>query len=242
MPIKKNIKQRDPSAIRKMFDGIAPTYDLLNRLISFGLDSKWRKRAVNFFREKYNGNFLDIAAGSGDVSIELSRLQPDSIIATDFSMNMLLECKKKINRHDKNNIIHCATVDALKLPFRSEIFDGTIVAFGIRNFEDRLLSLKEMYRVLRWNGISVILELTHPRSPIISTLYSFHAKILLPMIGRIISRHDSAYSYLPHSIESFPNQNEFLELMRQAGFTDLKAYPLTFGAATIFVGKKITEE
>jgi demethylmenaquinone methyltransferase/2-methoxy-6-polyprenyl-1,4-benzoquinol methylase len=242
MSLNKNIKHRESSAIRKMFDGIAPTYDLLNRLISFGLDRNWRKQAVIIFRDKIGGNFLDIAAGSGDVSIELLRMQPASIVATDFSMKMLLECKKKINRHDKNNIIHCAAVDAHKLPFQSETFDGTIVAFGIRNFEDRLLSLKEMYRVLKRDGISVILELTHPRSPIISTLYSFHAKILLPMIGRIISRHNSAYSYLPQSIETFPNQKEFLELMKQAGFVKLKAYPLTFGTATIFVGKKITED
>lgn len=242
MPIKNKIRHREPSAIREMFDGIAPTYDLLNRLISFGLDRVWRGRAVIIFQKKINGNFLDIAAGSGDISMELLRLLPKSIIATDFSMNMLRECKKKIDRQDKNDIIHCAAVDALRLPFRSNLFDGTIVAFGIRNFEDRLLSLKEMYRVLKRDGISVILELTHPRSPIISALYSFHAKIILPMIGRIISRHNSAYSYLPQSIETFPNQKEFLELMKQAGFVELKAYPLTFGTATIFVGKKITED
>ncbi|MBI5020594.1 MAG: bifunctional demethylmenaquinone methyltransferase/2-methoxy-6-polyprenyl-1,4-benzoquinol methylase UbiE [Ignavibacteriales bacterium] len=238
----KDIQHRESSAIRKMFDGIAPTYDLLNRLISFGLDRNWRKRAVIIFKEKINGDFLDIAAGSGDVSLELLRLHPQSVVATDFSMKMLLECKKKIEQRENNNIIQCAAVDAHKLPFQTGIFDGTIVAFGIRNFEDRLLSLKEMYRVLKSGGISVILELTHPRSPIISALYSFHAKFLLPVIGRIISRHNSAYSYLPRSIEAFPDENEFLELMREAGYVELKARRLTFGAATIFVGKKITEE
>lgn len=238
MNLNKKIESKNPETIRKMFDGIASTYDLLNRLMSFGLDIKWRKRAVDLLKNKKNGVFLDIAAGSGDVSIELLRLEPKMIIASDFSNKMLLECKNKIHNLQSGKFIHCAGVDALYLPFRANTFDATLVAFGIRNFADRLLALKEMHRVLRDSGISIILELTEPRSPFISCLYKFHSKVLLPFMGKIISKHNSAYSYLPESIETFPNQHDFLKLMDDAGFSNSRFYILSFGVVTIFVGEK----
>jgi demethylmenaquinone methyltransferase / 2-methoxy-6-polyprenyl-1,4-benzoquinol methylase len=239
MSLIKKIESTNPTSIRMMFDRIAPTYDLLNRLMSFGLDIRWRKRAVNFLQEKTGGDFLDIAAGSGDVSIEMLHLQPASIIASDFSMNMLVECQKKIDANNASKIIYCTAADALKLPFRSNNFDATIVAFGIRNFANRLQSLQEMHRVLKTNGISIILELTQPSSPIITKLYYLHSKFLLPFIGKIISRHNSAYTYLPESIELFPKQNDFIKLMNQAGFLNARAFTLTFGTATIFIGEKL---
>lgn len=240
MEPEKNRALKKSSEIRSMFDKIAPTYDLLNRIISLGLDRKWRKKSVDLLSEKKGGIFLDIAAGSGDISLELLRLGPKSVVSTDFSMKMLSICKDKLSRHEKGHEALCAASDALELPFRSDSFDGTVVAFGIRNFADRLRSLKEMRRVLKEGGISVILELTRPVSPAASMLYSLHAGVILPMVGKLISKEGSAYRYLPRSIDDFPPESDFLNIMREAGFARVGACRLTFGAATIFTGRKLS--
>jgi demethylmenaquinone methyltransferase / 2-methoxy-6-polyprenyl-1,4-benzoquinol methylase len=232
------IEQQDPSTIRRMFDAIAPTYDFLNHLLSFGFDIRWRRKAVALLSEKRGGTFLDIAAGSGGVTLELLRLQPSQVVAADFTLSMLKVLQHKLEgviNADRVDIVFC---DALRMPFRDRMFDGTIVAFGIRNFADRLLSLQEMVRVLKPNGISIILELSKPRQPIISRLHNLYTHTLLPAMAKIISKHTSAYQYLPESITSFPDQEEFLSLMMKAGFRETKAYPLTFGAATIYFGRK----
>ncbi len=231
-------QQGQPARIRAMFDRIAPTYDLLNRLISFGLDTSWRREAIALFREFSGGSFLDIAAGSGDVSVELTTLSPRFTAGTDFSINMLRQYDLKMHSRAHGGRFAVAACDALALPFRDRTFDGTITAFGIRNFADRPLSLREMHRVLRPGGIAVILELTVPEHPIFRRLYTLHAKYLLPLAGRIISGDSSAYRYLPESIEAFPPNAEFLSMMSAAGFVRTEARPLTFGAATIFSGRK----
>jgi len=234
----KNYKEQriDPKSIQRMFDAIAPTYDFLNHLISFGLDVRWRKRAISFLKEKRSGNFLDIAAGSGDMIIELLKLQPKSIVSTDFSLNMINVLKQKLNRISSGCPIHILSCDAHYLPFQTSTFDGAVVAFGIRNFLDKGKALREMFRVLKPGGIAIILELTVPRKIIVRHLYQFYTKTLLPLIGRIISNHNTAYSYLPESIKSFPEQREFLDMMRISGFHKATAHELTFGTATIFLG------
>jgi len=225
-----------PASVRRMFDTIAPRYDLLNHLLSFGLDIRWRKKAVKFLAVQKEGKFLDIGAGTGDVSMEIMKAMPAYVIGADFSLNMLDIFRKKMGPGEtRASLVSC---DALSLPFRDEIFDGTIVAFGIRNFRDRLLAMREMLRVLKPGGISVILELSRPRKPIVSQLYWIYSRALLPLVGRIISRHNSAYRYLPESIRGFPLEEEFLPLMVKAGYNETKAYTLTFGAATIYVGRK----
>ena len=221
-----------------MFDRIAPTYDLLNRLISFGLDSGWRRRAVAPFREFPGGAFIDIAAGSGDVSVEIARLGPRLTAGTDFSTEMLRIYGEKMGTKARGSPFVTAAADALSLPFRDRTFDGAITAFGIRNFADRPLALREMHRVLRPGGIVVVLELTVPRSRVARALHAVHSKALLPIAGRIISRDRTAYSYLPASIDGFPTPPEFLAMMENAGFAGTAATPLTFGAATIFLGRK----
>jgi demethylmenaquinone methyltransferase/2-methoxy-6-polyprenyl-1,4-benzoquinol methylase len=231
-------QQPRPARIRAMFDRIAPTYDLLNRVISFGLDSGWRRRAVAPFREFPGGSFLDIAAGSGDISVELASISPRLTTGTDFSVNMLRLYGVKMRTKTRAGRFAMAAADALSLPFRDRTFDGTVTAFGIRNFADRPLALREMHRVLRPGGIAVILELTVPENRILRGLYSLHAKVLLPVAGRIISGDSSAYRYLPASIEAFPPSDEFLAMMKAAGFVGTGATPLTFGAATIFSGRK----
>ena len=229
-----------PEEIQSMFDEIAPTYDLLNRLLSFGLDSRWRRMATRLLEVKRGGTFLDIAAGTGDVALNLLRLRPRRIIGADFALNMLRVFREKFVTDGRPAPIDLISCDALALPFRNETFDGTIVAFGIRNFANRLQSLQEMLRVLRPGGISIILELSTPSAPVISHIYRAYSRWGVPLIGRLISKSTSAYSYLPASIEQFPDAHGFLTLMTAAGFDETKAIRLAFGAATIYCGSKLS--
>ncbi len=227
-----------PEEIQEMFNAIAPTYDLLNHVLSFGLDFKWRREAVKLLEEKQGGTFLDIAAGSGDVSFDLLRLTPRLIVGADFAFNMLNVFGKKLRADGRHAPIALVSCDALALPFGESTFDGTIVAFGIRNFADRLRALSEMHRVLKPSGISIMLELSHPSVPVVSQIYKFYSRWALPFLGRMISGSHSAYTYLPASIAKFPDARNFLSLMVRAGFAAPQAISLTFGAATIYVGRK----
>jgi demethylmenaquinone methyltransferase/2-methoxy-6-polyprenyl-1,4-benzoquinol methylase len=221
-----------------MFNDIAPTYDMLNRIISLGFDVRWRARAIGLLEEKRGGRILDIAAGSGDLSFDAFRLDPEVVVSTDFATNMLSILREKGEKIAHRPPHHLLACDALALPFPAESFDVTMVAFGIRNFSDRLRSLTEMHRVLRPGGITMILELSEPVSPPMTWLYQVYARGVLPLVGRIVSRHDSAYRYLPASISHFPTRAEFLSLLATAGFVQTSAVRLTFGAATIFLGRK----
>ncbi len=238
MSVSQQIRREEPEQIRSMFDAIAPTYDVLNHLLSFGMDIRWRKKAIELLQEKEGGTFLDIAAGSGDVSLELLSLNPRHIAGSDFAPNMLNVFRQKLAHIDKADRIELVSCDAHELPFADESFDATIVAFGIRNFADRLRALREMYRVLKPTGTSIILELSTPKTPVIKQLYYLYSRIGLPLFGKIISRHNAAYRYLPRSIAQFPDQQEFLSLLRQAGFHNAESFSLTFGAATIYCGRK----
>ena len=230
---------QEPEQIRSMFDAIAPTYDRLNHILSGGMDMLWRKKAIRLLEEKRGGAILDIAAGSGDLSLDALRLNPRLIVATDFAVNMLDMFDQKLKRTGSGrSIIQLAACDALQLPFANESFDVTMVAFGIRNFADRPAALREMLRVLKAGGVTMILELTEPKGALTSLLYRFYSNTLMPLIGGLISKHREAYAYLPASIARFPDQEEFLSIMRKAGFIETKAIVLTFGAATIFIGLK----
>ena len=233
-----SINVEHPEAIQQMFNAIAPRYDLLNHLLSFGLDIHWRRQTVGLLTEKRGGAILDIASGSGDLSLEVLRLQPRIVVSTDFAQTMLEAFQNKLGKRNNAQSIKLASCNALHLPFREQSFDATIVAFGIRNFADRLQSLREMMRVLKPGGISVLLELSAPRRPIVSQFYKLYSQIGLPLLGKIISRHREAYRYLPESIAIFPDEEEFQLLMSQAGFADIRAIPLSFGVATIYVGRK----
>ncbi|MDI6766228.1 MAG: bifunctional demethylmenaquinone methyltransferase/2-methoxy-6-polyprenyl-1,4-benzoquinol methylase UbiE [Bacteroidota bacterium] len=230
--------QREEKNIQVMFNKIAPTYDLLNRLISFGLDQAWRKKAIALLAVNNESKILDIAAGSGDITLALAKHGPKLIVATDFALRMFNVFRQKLDTGEFSQLITFTACNALDLPFRDQSFDGTIVAFGIRNFADRFLALQEMHRVLKSGGISVILELTEPTNPAIRQLYKFHARLLLPLLGKLISKHKSAYRYLPDSIKNFPNKNDFRTMMNQAGFIQTSTVDLAFGTATIFVGRK----
>ncbi|MBI1805010.1 MAG: bifunctional demethylmenaquinone methyltransferase/2-methoxy-6-polyprenyl-1,4-benzoquinol methylase UbiE [Ignavibacteriae bacterium] len=233
-----NASPHDPQSIQRMFNAIAPTYDMLNHLLSFGLDIRWRKRAIRSLEEKRGGAILDIAAGSGDLSLEALKLSPSYLVATDFAETMLQVFQKKLRGQRHSQIVNLVACDALSLPFADESFDATMVAFGIRNFADRIKSLREMRRVLKPRGLSLILELSAPKAPFVSQLYKVYSRVMLPLLGKIISKHNNAYAYLPDSIAKFPDQHEFRRLMEEAGFAEIHIMPLTFGAATIYLGRK----
>jgi demethylmenaquinone methyltransferase/2-methoxy-6-polyprenyl-1,4-benzoquinol methylase len=230
--------RHEPARIQAMFNAIAPRYDLLNHLLSFGLDVYWRKKAIRYFTQEGGGVYLDIAAGSGDSSIALLSLRPRQIVATDFAFGMLKAFERKLLTIQQRERVDLLLCDAHDLPFPDRHFDGTVVAFGIRNFRDRLRALREMHRVLRPGGVSIILELTTPSAPGIAQIYTAYSRLILPHLGRLISGSDFAYEYLPSSIRAFPERREFLAAMRQAGFSTTTAVPLTFGTVTLFLGKK----
>jgi demethylmenaquinone methyltransferase/2-methoxy-6-polyprenyl-1,4-benzoquinol methylase len=237
MPSEK-IRQKEPATIQKMFNDIAPRYDLLNHLLSFGFDIAWRRKAIRLVSEKRGGAVLDLASGSGDFSLAARRIDPRLIVASDFATNMYEIFRKKIGGKIDRDIIQFIACDALNLPFRPESFDVVMVAFGIRNFADRPAALREMYRVLRPEGIVLMLELTNPEKPIAAQLYSFYSKFLLPVMGKIISGHHGAYSYLPKSIVEFPKNDAFASLIADVGFTNVGICSLSFSAAAIFTGHK----
>jgi len=227
--------------VQKMFSDIAPRYDLLNRLLSCGQDQYWRKRAVTRLSPQSGERFLDIATGTADVALEIIRNVPKGavqVVGMDFSEKMLELARQKIDSLDKANSIQLECGSAESLPFEDNSFDGTTTAFGIRNFFDIGRSLREMHRVLKPGGRCVILEFSLPRNPILSALYRFYFEWLLPKVGRLISKHPSAYTYLPETVAAFPVRKEFSSLMQQAGFMNVTYKELTLGIVILYTGVK----
>ncbi len=221
-----------------MFSDIAPTYDLLNRLLSFGVDRLWRKRAVANLLQGSGGKearFLDLATGTADVALEVHR-QADSgarIFGVDFAYPMLARGKTKAAAGGA--ALSLIQGDGLSLPFGEGAFDGVIIAFGLRNFEDREAGLAEMGRVLKAGGRIVVLEFGHPVG-IFGLLYAFYFRVLLPVMGRLVSAHRSAYNYLPNTVYEFPEAERLSAMMREAGFRDVSHRPMTGGIAELHTG------
>jgi len=227
--------------VQKMFSDIAPRYDLLNRLLSCGQDQYWRKRAVARLSPKAGERFLDVATGTADVALEIIRKVPQDevqVIGMDFSEKMLELAQQKIDSQGKAGSIQLESGSAESLPFEDNSFDGTTTAFGVRNFSDVGQSLREMYRVLKPGGRCVILEFSLPQNAIFNALYRFYFEVLLPRVGRLISKHPSAYTYLPKTVASFPVRKEFSSLMQHAGFVNVVYKELTFGIVILYTGTK----
>lgn len=228
----------EKSEVQAMFSDIAPTYDLLNRLLSFGVDRLWRKRAVaSLLRDSVGEEacFLDLATGTADVGLEVRRQAGSGarIFGVDFAYPMLARGKAKaVSRRASLSLIQG---DGLSLPFRDGAFDGVIIAFGLRNFEDREAGLAEMGRVLRQGGRLVVLEFGHPVGPF-GLLYAFYFRVLLPVAGRLVSAHRSAYNYLPSTVYEFPEAERLSAMMRDAGFRDVSHRPMTGGIAELHTG------
>lgn len=224
--------------IERMFDAIAPKYDLLNRVLSGGIDQSWRRKVVKLVLEKKPLNVLDVATGTGDLAIMAAQTGVSNVVGVDISEEMLVFGRKKVVSKDLSGKVELRSGDAEAIPFEDQKFDVAMVAFGVRNFEDLDKGLGEMYRVLKKGGRIVVLEFSKPTAFPIKQLYGTYNRYLLPAIGKLVSGDQSAYTYLPESIAAFPEGKNFLAHLSKAGFTAVRDIRLTFGVASIYVGEK----
>jgi demethylmenaquinone methyltransferase/2-methoxy-6-polyprenyl-1,4-benzoquinol methylase len=224
--------------VEDMFDRIAPKYDLLNKVLSVGIDKGWRKKMVAELKPLQPKKMLDIATGTADVAIACMQLQPSQITGVDISALMLAEGQKKIEGLGFAKQITLQQADSESLPFEDNSFDAITVAFGVRNFQNLDKGLSEMLRVLKPNGKVVILEFSQPEKFPIKQFYNFYSKYILPTIGQLVSKERAAYEYLPESVAAFPYGQEFVKIMNRNNFVNSKCVPLTFGIASIYVGSK----
>jgi demethylmenaquinone methyltransferase/2-methoxy-6-polyprenyl-1,4-benzoquinol methylase len=220
-----------------MFDAIAPRYDLLNHLLSAGIDKRWRARAIASLQLTGAETLIDVCTGTADVALE-ARHGAARVLGVDFAAAMLALGRTKVHRAGEARRIMLVRGDAMRLPAASGTADAVTVAFGIRNVQNPVIACQEMARVLRPGGRLAILEFGMPRIPGVSALYRWYFSRVLPFIGRRISGHTGAYSYLPASVGTFPPPSEFVTLLRQAGFTDVRAVPLTMGIVYLYTASR----
>ena len=222
-----------------MFDAIAPRYDLLNRVLSAGMDRRWRDRAIEALSLPPGSRIVDLCTGTGDLAIGATRLvAPVSVIGVDFSGEMLRRALSKIREQSLTSTIKLIRGDATRIPLRDASCDAATIGFGIRNVVDPERALADLARVLRPGGRLAILEFGQPRIPGIRTLYSWYFRYLLPRVGRAVSKHSSAYSYLPASVGHFPPPDEFCAIIAATGFSQVRAVPLTFGIVYLFTAER----
>lgn len=224
--------------VAQMFDTISGNYDGLNRVISFGIDVKWRKKVLALVAAKNPENILDIATGTGDLAILMTKTNAKKIIGLDISAGMLEVGKKKIADKNLQNTIEMVLGDSENMPYPDNYFDAITVSFGIRNFETLEKGLAEILRVLKPNGIFVILETSVPTKTPYKQGYRFYSKNILPIIGKLFSKDNVAYGYLSESASVFPYGEELNNILRKIGFIDVVAMPQTFGVATIYSASK----
>ncbi|MDP5158333.1 MAG: bifunctional demethylmenaquinone methyltransferase/2-methoxy-6-polyprenyl-1,4-benzoquinol methylase UbiE [Flaviramulus sp.] len=224
--------------VTKMFDTISGEYDDLNRVISFGIDIKWRKKVVEIVKNSNPERILDIATGTGDLAINLAETRAKNIIGLDISSGMLEIGKEKIKKKALDSKIKMVLGDSENMPFDDSSFDAITVAFGVRNFETLENGLKEIYRVLKPNGTFVILETSVPTKSPYKQGYNFYTKNILPLIGKAFSKDRSAYKYLCESASVFPYGEELNNILRKIGFINVEDFPQTFGVATIYKSSK----
>ena len=224
--------------VATMFNNISKHYDLLNHVLSLGIDVIWRKKAIKMLQKDQPKLILDIATGTGDFAIEALALHPDKVIGVDISEGMLEEGKKKIKKKKLDHLIELQLGDSEKLLFPENNFDAVIVSFGVRNFENLEKGLSDMYRVLKPGGKAVIVEFSQPEKFPLKQGYNFYFRYILPQIGKLVSKDNAAYTYLPESVQAFPYGNEFLGILERVGFKNTKCRSLTFGISSIYVGEK----
>lgn len=226
--------------VEAMFDEIAPRYDLLNRVLSFGTDRWWRKRAVAFLGEALPSRprrLLDVATGTADLAVAALTLGPEEVAGVDISEGMLHLGRQKLAKRGLQNRIRLVQADADALPFDDAHFDAALVAFGVRNFEDLRAGLAGIRRVLKPGAPLVVLEFSHPTAFPVKQVYEAYSRHVLPRVGRAVSGSDEAYTYLPESVAAFPDGADFLREMAAAGFRDTAAKPLTFGVVSLYRGR-----
>jgi demethylmenaquinone methyltransferase/2-methoxy-6-polyprenyl-1,4-benzoquinol methylase len=222
----------------QMFDNISENYDGLNRIISLGIDVKWRKKVVEIVGKKNPKQILDIATGTGDLALMMASLNPDKIVGLDISSGMLEVGKRKIEKAKLSDKIEMIVGDSEEMPFNEDTFDAITVSFGVRNFANLDKGIKEIARVLKPTGVLVILETSNPTKFPFRQGYKFYTNFILPIIGKIFSKDKVAYSYLSESANSFPFGEAFNNILEKNGFTNTKDTPVTFGVATIYTANK----
>ena len=225
--------------VEEMFDNISPNYDFLNHFLSFGIDNIWRKKTIKVVSEDNPKLILDVATGTGDLALAAQKaINPDKIIGLDLSNGMLNIGRVKIEKRKLKEKLEFIQGDSENLPFEDQYFDAVMVSFGVRNFENLNKGISEIYRVLKTNGKIIVLEFSKPKNFPIKQTYFIYSKYILPTFGSLISKDKSAYHYLPESVEAFPEGEDFLEKLREIGFSNLKLQKLSGGIATIYSGKK----
>ncbi len=234
----KSSTQGKKEQVAQMFDAISGNYDSLNRVISFGIDVKWRKKVVELVSEKNPKTILDIATGTGDLAIMMVNTTAEKIIGLDISQGMLDVGIKKIASKNLNHKIEMLNADSEAMPFEDNSFDAITVAFGIRNFENLDKGLSEILRVLKPNGVFVILETSNPTKTPYKQGYFLYTKYLLPIIGKLFSKDKVAYGYLSESASVFPFGEALNNILKKNGFIEVLAKPQTFGVATIYTATK----
>jgi demethylmenaquinone methyltransferase/2-methoxy-6-polyprenyl-1,4-benzoquinol methylase len=233
------INQKKRVTVESMFDSIAWRYDLLNHFLSFGTDYQWRKRAISIISKHHkHAEILDVATGTGDLAIAAMRIEPEKITGIDISGKMLEKGREKIIKRGLTGKIELLKGDSEHIDFRDDSFDVAMVAFGVRNFEDPMRGLKEMYRVTRQGGLLMVLEFSKPGSFPLRQLYNFYFLNILPLSGRLFSKDKMAYSYLPESVMKFPDNEVFLKMVAEAGYVNEQQVKLTGGIASIYTAVK----
>jgi demethylmenaquinone methyltransferase/2-methoxy-6-polyprenyl-1,4-benzoquinol methylase len=233
--------QRTPAKkemVQSMFNNIAPKYDLLNHLLSAGIDKGWRKKVRRSLAADHPEIILDVATGTGDLAIELSKMPVKKIIGIDIAEDMLEIGRKKVAKKGLENIIDLYPGDSENIQYDNNHFDAITVAFGVRNYENLEKGLGEMYRVLKPGKKVAILEFSRPAGFPMRNLYQFYFNHILPTIGRMVSKDKSAYTYLPQSVAQFPENKAFMEVLLRVGFKKPSQKRLTFGIATLYVAEK----
>ncbi|MEH0157904.1 bifunctional demethylmenaquinone methyltransferase/2-methoxy-6-polyprenyl-1,4-benzoquinol methylase UbiE [Limibacter armeniacum] len=237
LPYKEN-KDGKKEQVAQMFNNISSKYDLLNRMLSVGIDILWRKAAIKKLKNEQPKVILDVATGTGDLAIEALSLKPEKVIGVDISEGMLSYGRKKLQERNLQDKITLHLGDSENLQFEDNTFDAVTVAFGARNFENLEAGLREIQRVLKPGGTLVVLEFSKPEMFPFKQVYNFYFKNILPLIGKMISSDNSAYTYLPESVQEFPYGEKFNQVLRNLGYQSVKCDPQTFGISSIYTAKK----
>lgn len=229
---------KSPEKIAGMFDAIAGRYDLLNTVLSGGLDRYWRRRAIASLQLTGRERVLDVCTGTADVAIGAARRGAARVVGVDFSGSMLLHGLEKVRSAALGDRIQLIRGDAMNLPLESQSVNAATIAFGIRNVLRPEIGCKELFRVLTPGGRIAILEFGTPASPWFGPVYQWYSRHVLPRVGRAVSRHDAAYNYLPESIGAFAYGDEFARILSTAGFSQVEARPLMFGAVYLYTAQR----
>jgi demethylmenaquinone methyltransferase/2-methoxy-6-polyprenyl-1,4-benzoquinol methylase len=224
--------------VATMFNNISAKYDFLNHFLSLGIDKLWRKRAIQELKSSKPKKILDIATGTGDFALEALKINPQNVIGVDISEGMLKVGMEKMKTKQVDHIISLRLGDSENLPFDENTFDAITVGFGVRNFENLNKGLSEMLRVLKPGGKAVVLEFSKPRIFPIKQLFGFYSRVFIPFFGKTFSKDKRAYSYLPESVEAFPEGQNFLDILIEIGYAEVTSIRLSGGIATIYLGTK----